>query len=134
MKKLLPVVMCMAFLASCAHTQTKKRAEYVGTCNTVFEITKETLIETQKLISDAPNLKDVTSFAIEFNPLHKCISETEVLMVMSVHLVFNDNGEKLCGSTDWLLYSKLDKDDVVEFELIEQYNERVTKCAETVST
>ena len=126
------IELCLVFMVGCAHNKSNQRVEYVGTCNNVLYMSQEAMIEAKDDINNGNDLElnFLYGMEIEFLNDHKCLSRFEVLFVTRVYMVFNgENGQKLCSIADWLVYSKLEGDDIL-YEIIEEYNEESFLCDE----
>lgn len=133
--KALLTSLCLLLVVGCAHTQNKGIVEYVGTCNNVLTLAQEEMLEVQDKLFDEKDLERLEGIALEFGVDHKCLSKNEVLFVTTVYLVFiNENGRKICATNDWLVYSKMERGEIL-YEIVESYNEAVDFCkGENVST
>jgi len=127
MKALLTFV-CLVLVSSCAHTKNTQRAEYVGTCNNVLYISQEAMVEAQNDTQYKTDGVELLETHVEFGVEHKCINRNEVLFTVTILFVFSvDSGEKICGTSEWLVYSKLE-DGKVSFEIVDEYNESLNLC------
>jgi len=127
MKALLTFV-CLVLVSSCAHTKNTQRAEYVGTCNNVLYLAQEAMVEAQSATKYNTDTIQLITMHVDFGTEHKCINRDEVLFTVTILFVFSvDSGEKICGTSEWLVYSKLE-DGKVSFEIVDEYNESLNLC------